>query len=47
MGPCPENKEMLMQFNVTKKALPQRNQFSLNGTIVALENVKGPIEVND
>lgn len=46
-GPCPEQNELLMQFNITKKALPQRNKFSLNGTILVLEKISGPIEVSE
>lgn len=46
-GPCPEQNELLMQFNITEKALPQRSKFSLNGTILVLEQISGPIEVSD
>lgn len=45
MGPCPENNEMLIKFDITDRALPERNKFSLNGTIFVSEKINGPIEV--
>lgn len=45
MGSCPENNEMQMQYNGTTRALPQRNKYLFNGTIVVLADIGGPIEV--
>lgn len=46
-GPCPDQNELLMQFNITEKALPQRNKYYMNGTILVLEKISGPIEVSE